>query len=797
VAPSLLRLALVPYALVALFACGGDGDPDAAIDAAVDAATDVPGPPPRPMPEPPDEPYDPPPPFVVDSPRDLVRYVDPFVGSLGSGNVIPGALVPHGMVRASPDSAVEGGSIDAYEYGSDRIEGFTHLHLEGPGGSLNGYNSIRVMPVGGALDLADFSSAYSHDEEEAEPGYYAVTLADTGVRVELTATSHAAMHRYTFPEGEAGLVLDLMSSNGTTKGMSVEFVGDRVIRGRASFNVHPGLNAILVGSAPGTADVSVYYYIELSEPFASSGVWRATDPPTLEEGARREEGYGLGAYGSFARPSDGVIEARIGISLVDAIHAEANMRGELEDRGFDEVRARASEAWNQRLNRIQIEAGDETLTAFYTALYHSLFQPADYTEAEGWFVVSTSGSPVVKDGGGRPFYTDDWCMWDTFRTLHPLGTIVEPEIRGDVVRSMLVMYEEGGWLPKCTWNAQGYSRVMTANNAIPIIVDAWAKGLRDFDEMLAFEAMAKNSREEIEGFEDGGCGYFGLGTPAEYETLGYFGYECDPHQAASMTLEYAYTDHLMALYAAGMGLGADEAEFAARSRNFENQWDDETGFMRPRMRDGSWMDPFDPAATNDANGFVEASAWIFSFFVPHDVPALIALHGGEAPFLDRLDAFYDDGHFDAANQPSFHIAWLYDRAGAPARTQARVAEIAGEEFDITPNGLPGNDDAGSMSALLVLATLGIYPIAPGVPEYDLSTPLLDRAVIHLNPAHYDGGTFSIEVTRSDPADVYIQSAELNGAPLETPRLTHEQIVAGGTLRYVVGPTPSTWGEAIP
>ncbi len=789
--------------LVVLASCGDDAVADAAPDAAADSAADADaavdtGPPPRPMPDPPDEPYDPPPPFLIDSPRDLVRYVDPFIGSEGSGNVIPGALVPHGMVRASPDSAAPGGSIDGYEYGSDRIEGFTHLQLEGPGGSLNGYNSIRMMPVGGPLDLADYSSAFSHDDEEAAPGYYAVTLGDTGVRVELTATAHAAMHRYTFPEGDASLVLDLMASNGNTKGMSVELVGDRAIRGRASFNVHPGLSVILSGVAPGTADVSVYYYIEMSEPFASSGIWRATEPPTMDEGLTHDEGYGLGAYGTFARPSDGVIEARVGISLVDAIHAEANLRGELGDRGFDEVRAAASDAWNQKLNRIQADGSEESLATFYTALYHSLFQPADYTEAEGWYVVSTSGAPVVKDGGGRPFYTDDWCMWDTFRTTHPLGTLVEPELRGDVVRSMLVMYEEGGWLPKCTWNAQGYSRVMTANNAIPIIVDAWSKGLRDFDEMLAWEAMAHSSREEITGFEDaGGCGYFGLGTPPEYMTQGYFGYECDTHQAASMTLEYAYTDHLMALYAAGMGLSTEVDEFVARSRNFENQWDATAGFMRPRMRDGSWMDPFDPADTSDANGFVEASAWIFSFFVPQDVPALIDLYGGSDPFLSRLDAFYDGGHFDAGNEPSFHIAWLYNRAGAPARTQARVAQIVRDEFDLSPGGLPGNDDSGAMSALIVLSMLGVYPIAPGVPEYDLSTPLLDRVVIHLNPAHYDGGTFTIEVTRSDPSDIYIQSAELDGVPLDTPLLTHDQIAAGGTLHYVVGPTPSSWGEPTP
>jgi len=783
-----------------LAACGDDsGVADGAVDAAADADASLDadadtGPPPRPMPTPPTEPYAAPTPFVVAAPVDLVQYVDPMIGTDGPGNVVPGALLPHGMVRASPDTNSAAGSIDAYDYDDDRIEGFTHLHLEGPGGSLNGYNSIRLMPAVGELDPSDVSSAYDHGTEDTEPGYYAVTLADSDVRVELTATAHAAVHRYTFPASAAPyLALDLFASNGESKGMSIEFVGDREVRGSASFNVHPGLGIILGRDAPGTGAVKVYFHIETSEPFVRSGVFNVGGETPVEEGVRRVDGYGLGAYGTFERPADGVVEARVGISLVDAIHAEANARGEIGAMSFDEVRSAASGVWNDRLNRVQIEASDDAKAMFYTALYHSLFQPADYTETDGWFVVSTSGAPVVRDGGGRPFYTDDWCMWDTFRTSHPLGTLVEPEIRADIVRSMLTMYEEGGWLPKCTWNAGGYSRVMTANVAIPIIVDAWAKGLDDFDEALAFEAMAKSSREEVDNVQEGGCGYFGLGTPPEYVELGYFGHECDPHQAASMTLEYAYTDHLMALYSEGLGMSAAAGEFGARARYFENQWDPGVGFMRPRMRDGSWLDPFDPTDTSDSNGFVEASAWIFNFFVPHDVPALIEMHGGAAPFLTNLDAFYDGGHYDPGNQPSFHIAWLYNYAGEPARTQARVRDNVEAHFATGPRGLPGNDDAGSMSALLVLAMLGVYPVAPGVPVYDLSTPLLDRAVLHLNPAHYDGGTFTIEVTRADPTDVYIQSAELDGTQLAEPRLTHAQIAAGGTLRYVLGPAPAPWG----
>jgi len=777
---------MVAAALVAALGagCGSQSPPDAPPDASIaDAGT----------PDPPPEPYDPPPEFRVAMERDLAQYVDPMIGSDGSGNVIPGALVPHGMVRASPDTRSAPGRIGAYEYGDARIEGFSHRHLEGPGGSGNGYNQVRLMPVAGAVDFTDFSSAYSHDTEEAEPGYYAVTLDDGDIRVELAAAARSAMHRYTFPAGEASVVMDLFRSAGTSRGMAVEIVGDRVVRGRARYNMHPALNIVLGRVAPGTGETEVFFHAEFSKPFSRLGTWLGGDTPSSMPDVRDEQGFGLGAYVGFDVTEGEVVEVRVGISLVDRDQAQRNLEEELGGRGFDEVRAAAREAWNAKLNRIQVEGSDEVLTAFYTALYHSLFQPASYTEVGGRYVVATSGEPHIRNGGGRPFYSDDWCMWDTFRTLHPLGTLVEPEIRSDIVRSMLTMYEEGGWLPKCTWSATGYSRVMTGSVAIPIIVDAWEKGLRDFDSDLAWDAMLKASTEEVEGLPDGGCGYFGVGTPPEYESLGYFGYECDPHQAASMTLEYAYTDFCMERFAASTGRETDRERFAQRSRSYENQWNPATGFMQPRLRDGSWLEPFDPAETRDANGFVEASAWIFSFFVPHDVPALIALHGGDVPFLDRLDRFYDEGHFDPGNQPSFHIAWLYNYAGAPHRTQARVREIMDREFGVGPDGLPGNDDAGSMSALLALAMLGIYPVAPGALEYQLSTPMVDRAVIHLNPAHYPGGTFTVEVEGGGSGAIYIQSATLNGAPLERPWISHDEITAGGTLRYLVGTEPSSWG----
>lgn len=740
------------------------------------------------------EPYTPPADFRVPDERDLVRFVDPLIGSLGPGNVIPGALVPHGMVRASPDTNSPAGGIDAYEYADERIEGFTHMHLEGPGGSSNGYNQIRLMPVVGEMDFADYSSAYDHARETAEPGYYTVTLDDAGVRAELTATQLAAVHRYTFPAGDAKILIDIGCSNGRSRDGQVTVVDAHTIRALAQYTVHPGIAAMLNNEPLPTADTDLYVDVTFDRPMTSHGTWRQADPPIVSPGSAADTGPGLGVWAGFETGDGDVIEVRVGLSMISGDQAARNRAEQLAGQSFDEVRAKARDRWNAKLNRIQIDADDDVSTRFYTALYHAMFQPANYTEVGGEFVVASSGERHVLNGGGRPFYSDDWCMWDTFRTSHPLGTLLEPEIRANVVRSMLTIYQEGGWLPKCTWNATGYSRVMIGNHAIPIIADAAAKGLGDFDYGVAWQAAVKASTEEIPTLPDALCGYLGLGTPPEYLELGYVGHECDPTQAASMTLEHAYNDACMAALAEVGGLTAQSETYAARAQNFRNQFDAETRFMRPRLRDGSWLEPFDPADESELNGMCEATSWIYTFFVPHDVPALVELVGGAEAFIQRLDRFFDEGHFDPSNQPSFHIAWLYNYVGAAHKTQARVRQILDAHFSADPGGLPGNDDAGAMSAWFVWAALGLYPVSPGTPLYQLSTPLVDRAVIHLHPEHYDGRAFVIEAVGNSPEAVYIQSATLNGEPFERTWIRHDEIAAGGTLRLILGWRPSSWGS---
>lgn len=721
----------------------------------------------------------------------LTQHVDPRLGTQGPGNVIPGALVPHGVVRASPDSRSGPNSIDAYEWSDTHLEGFTHTHLEGPGGSANGYSQVLVLPQSGPLvsDREERATRYDHDREQARPGYYQVDLVDQDISVELTATGHAAVHRVRFPAGPARLLFDLGHSNGTSAGGRLEIDGAQV-RGSGLYNVHP-IAAMVTLNDGRTAYAEVFVWAEASVPPTEHGTLTGRDPIARPGAASAEGAWTAGWIGwQFEQPT--TVELRLGLSYLDVEQAQHNAEVQLGARGFDEVAAEADAAWNTWLNRVQVEADE--LTRFYTALYRTGFQPADHTEPGGRFMTAYSGQPVRRDDAGLHYLTDDWCLWDTYRTSHPLRTLVEPELYDDVVRSLLVMYEEGGWLPKCTWSATGYSRVMIGNHAIPVIADGLVKGLDRFDHALAWEAVDKAGTQEIEPLPEGLCGYVNLGTPPDYLTLGYVPTECDPTQSASMTIEHSQDDFATARIAEALGRTDDAARYDLRAGNWRAHWDPAVGFMRGRHRDGSWVEPFDPADRSDFNDFVEASSWIFSFHVPHDLPGLITLYGGPEAFRERLDRFFDEGHFDPSNQPSFHVPWLYARAGDPAATQARVREVVDRHYGTGPGGLPGNDDAGSTSAWLVFATLGLYPISPGDPTYTLAAPLVRSARLHLHPGYYDGGVLEIRTVGDPATEPYVAAASWNGVPLEAPLITHAELVAGGSLVVELSAVPTEWGR---
>lgn len=735
--------------------------------------------------------------FCPDGP-DLAALVDPMIGSGSGGDLTPAVRVPHGMMKVGPDNTASLDDVAAYRYEHDFIKGFTHDNLLGPGGSRNGYSQILILPLVGALDATTPGSKYSHDRESAEVGRYAVTLDDFGVDVELTATAHAAIHRYTFPKTDAAKILfDVGHSLGQSIGGHVEVVGDHTLQGFGTYVVHPAVK-VLVKSDAKTAEATTYFVADTDVPFSSFGTTttNTSGKVTVTEGARQTDGANRGVYVGLATGQGQVVEVRVGISRISVDQARKNLEAELSGKSFDDVRTEARAKWNCLLRRVQVEGGTgEQQTLLYTGLFNTLSEPTDYTESGGSFFSATAGDGRVVTWKDRDFYADDWCAWDTFRTSRPLGTLIEPERVDDIVSSYLHIYEEGGWLPKCSWNAGGYSRVMIGNHAVSIIADAMAKSHTCFDASVAWDAVEKaGTQEDTANVLPGLCGYFNLGTPPEYVEHGYVSQECDADQSASMTLEYAYDDWCTSRIAKLLGKAQAEQEFATRAGNFRNLWDASTGLMRPKMADGSWASPFDPTTDNLSNGFTEANAWIYTWFVPHDVPALIDLMGGPDAFVQKLDTFFDS-YFDPSNEPSFHTPYLYNFAGRPDKTEERVHTVLTTRYAATPGGLPGNDDSGATSAWYVLGALGIYPMAPGDGVYQLTLPLFSRVTLARSAEEGAAAPFVIEVKNAAPDAIYIQSAMLDGKPLDLPELRHADIVRGGTLEIVAGTQPSAWGRA--
>ena len=624
----------------------------------------------------------------------LAALVDPMVGTAGGGNVFLGALVPHGAVKLGPDSRLGGGAIKSYDYGSPLIEGFSHTHLEGPGGSNYGYSEILVTPTRGEIRTNEvgYSSRFSHTTEVAEPGYYAVDLQAPVARAELTATRLCGVHRYTFSGGDPGNILvDVAHTRGAFQQGAVEIVGAQGIRGHASIEMHPAVAAAVASfqrkTLPDatTGMRTIYFEARFNRPFDSFGVWDASGP---SPGVRTASDGRVGGFATFQK-TDTPIEVDVCLSWIDGDQARANLDDEIAGRAFDAVRAAAKDEWNKLLNRVQVTGGSMAQQRiFYTALYHSLFQPADYTE-HGRFWSGEDGKGTVVSAPDWEYYADDWCMWDTFRTTHPLQLLLEPERRSDIVNSIVNGYQRGGWMPKCTWQATGYSRVMTGNPFVPIVVDAYLKGFDEYDVGAAWEGLYKASTsDQPESLLPLLCGYFNQGTPPDFLKLGYVAHECDQDQSASMTLEHTYDAWAMSRLAGALGKTAERDVFVAQAGNYRNVFNPAHGFMQGRSRDGSWMEPFDPANGSGGNDFTEATSWIYSWFVPHDVRGLAALLGGSQALVDKLDAYFDGNHHDPSNEPGFHVPFYTSMAARPRRRRSACATSPLPTSPTPPTGCP-------------------------------------------------------------------------------------------------------------
>ena len=702
--------------------------------------------------------------------EDLTLFVNPFIGTGGDGHTYPGASMPFGMVQLSPDTRLEGQeSCGGYYYTDGTILGFSHTHLNGVGEPE--YRDVLFMPMTGKAFLtpgpvnrtsAGYRSRYRHSTEIAGAGYYSVMLNDYGIKAELTATLRAGMHRYTFPASENSHILIDLAHPGGAEELFIRKINNTDIEG-------------LRRSHGWAYDQYVYFYARFSKPFVSFDI--ASDDIILE-GKEEAQGKNIKALVHYKTEKNEQILVKVGISAVSMEGARKNLEAEIPGWDFDEVALNAKKSWNEVLNKITIEGGSpEQRQIFYTAMYHAFLSPDVFMDVDGKY---RGIDHKVHTADGFTNYTV-FSMWDTFRALHPLFTIVERERTVDFIKSLLQKYDDGGRLPM--WPLAGnYTDDMLGYHAAPIIVDAWAKGIRNFDTEKAFKAM-----KEIAGMDRLGLKY--------YKKIGYLPYDRQG-ESVSKTLEYCYDDWCISRMAKGLARQNDYLQFHQRAHFYENVFDKNTGFMRGKSYDRKWLEPFDPMVNS---AYSEGNAYQY-MFVPHDIDGLIDLMGGDRAFSHWLDVLFslksavrqpgNIGQYWHGNEPSHHLAYMYDYAGEPWKTQKLVRRILDELYNEGPSGLAGNEDCGQMSAWYIMSALGFYPVTPGLDIYAIGSPLFDRATIHLE----NGNKFIVQANNNSPQNVYIQSATLNGVPYFKSYISHEEIMNSGEMIFEMGPEPNkTWG----
>jgi predicted alpha-1,2-mannosidase len=731
--------------------------------------------------------------------KDYTRYVNPFVGTGGHGHTFPGATVPFGFVQLSPDTRMDDwDGSSGYHYSDSQIYGFSHTHLSGTG--IPDYCDILFAPTVGEPeffakkgDLSEngYASTFSHQNEKAEAGYYSVRLDEGDILAEMTATARVGFHRYTFPaNSEANLILDLKHR-------------DKVLDSELRIT---GANRIegFRRSSSWAKDQIVYFAAEFSEPFIDYGI--AADDGAAEK-IDKSKGKNIKAFFRFAAKKPLLV--KVSISPVGISGVRRNMIGEAPHWDFEKVRHDAKDVWNKELAKIEVSgASDAQLTNFYTALYHTMIHPNVFQDTDKSYVGLDREFHSAQDYTNYTVFS----LWDTFRAAHPLYTIIDRKRTADFINTFLKQYEQGGRLP--VWElAANETDTMIGYHAVSVIADAMAKGIEGFDYEKAFKA-AKHSAE---------LNHFGLEA---YKKRGYISME-DEQESVSKTLEYAYNDFCIAQMAKILQrkreAKTDERtnwdfdyvaekkavyeKYIRRAQFYKNLFDRQTGFMRPKQN-GNWISPFAP---NEVTfHFTEGNAWQYSFFVPHDVSGLIELHGGKANFSKKLDELFTTeskltgreqpditgliGQYAHGNEPSHHIAYLYNYAGEAWKTQKTVRRILDEFYKPTPDGLIGNEDCGQMSAWYVLSSLGFYQVNPSQPVYATGTPLFKEAKINLE----NGKTFTIKAPNVSDQNIYVKSLKLNGKPHKKSFFAHADLMSGGTLEFAMTGAPNkTWFTASP
>ncbi|PXY46184.1 GH92 family glycosyl hydrolase [Flavobacterium hydrophilum] len=714
----------------------------------------------------------------------FVDYVDPFIGTGGHGHSYPGATVPFGMLQVSPDNGVSGWDwCSGYHHSDSIVSGFSHLHLSGTG--IGDLADILFMPTNRKLDLTTkttsrdqlpYKSKYTHVNEKAAPGSYQVFLEDPKINVELTSSQRTAHHKYTFTKNDKqSVVIDL--------GFAINW--DKALKTGIIIEDEFTISGYRY-STGWAKNQKVFFVAKFSKPITESVL--TADKQIVN--SKKAEAENTSAQLFFDPKNSDELFVKVALSSVSVANAKDNLDGEKVN--FDHTKSQAVSIWNTALNKIKVETPVDSLkTMFYTAMYHTQVAPVTYSDKNGQFRKEDDQIVTAKD------YTaySTLSLWDTFRAENPLLTLLAPKQTSDIVNSMLTYYDTKKILPVWTLYANE-TNTMTGYHSIPVIVDAYLKGIKGFDAEKAFEAMKTTMMQDERGLNF-------------YKKYGYIPYNV-LDESVTITLEYAYDDYCVAQMAKALGKNDDYQFFLNRSKAYQHLFDPETGFMRGKSEDGkSWNEPFDPKHSNhrERTDYTEGNAWQHSWFVPQNVDNLISLHGSDAIFAKRLEQLFTEsseitgsnvsadisgliGQYAHGNEPSHHIAYMFNHANQPWRTQYWVRHILDTQYNTTPNGLSGNEDCGQMSAWYVFSSMGLYPMNPASGEYEIGSPIFEKATINLE----GGKSFVIEAENVSDKNFYIQSATLNGATFNKTAISHQQIVQGGILHFVMGAQPNkNWG----
>jgi predicted alpha-1,2-mannosidase len=703
--------------------------------------------------------------------ENLTRYVNPFIGTDGHGHTFPGATLPFGMVQLSPDTRLEGwDGCSGYHYSDNYIYGFSHTHLSGTG--VSDYGDVLLMPTNrinfnnGSAETGSglkegYGDYFSHDNEIAEPGYYKVKLDSTNIDVELTVSERSGIHKYSYPSSKNQIVILDLFHRDKVLDAKIEVVSNTKIQGYRF-------------SEAWATDQRLFYAIETSHPFR---VQRDIDSDNKTETAKR-------AALTFDNPNNEPIIIKVGISAVDVEGAVKNLKTEVGNKTFEDIKIDAQKIWQKQLEKIVVQSDNEDYKInFYTSLYHTMIAPNLYQDVDGKY---RDMDMKIHQSNDHQHYTV-FSLWDTYRATHPLYTIIEQKRTEDFIKTFIKKYESGGIMP--IWDlSANYTGCMIGYHAIPVIADAYLKNIRGYDVEKAFEAMKHSANQNKLGLKD-------------YKALGYIPVE-NESESVSKTLEYAYDDWSIAQMAKILGKNDDYEIFIKRAQFYKNVYDPESQFMRGRFKN-SWFTPFDPYEVNF--NYTEANAWQYSFYVPQDISGFIDLMGGKHKLEQQLDRLFSAsqntsgrhqaditgliGQYAHGNEPSHHIAYLYNFINKPDKTQKYVHQILTNLYRNSPDGISGNEDCGQMSAWYVLSSLGFYPVTPGSNEYIIGTPLFDSASINLE----NGKVFNIVANNISDENIYIQSATLNGGDYPFSYIKHEDIINGGELVFNMCEKPSAWG----